>query len=89
MLGFLAREEFRDSENLNFRRVPKFGFIRASLYGFGVHWAGRLGKRDEHADFCFLTSTTCARSRTIATFTLSPPFTDTIAFSVVLPSGLK
>src|SRR5437868_5718015 len=39
--------------------------------------------------FAFSRSTTCPISRIIATLTLSPPLTDTIAFSVVLPSGFE
>ena len=63
--------------------------VKSGFDSLGQHRLGRLRKRDKHADFRLLPVNDMPMSRTMGTPTFPPPFTETIAFSVVLPSGLK
>ena len=76
------------ARNLNFRVIVEFGFIVFGFDHFGFYVRGGLVLSNEDAHFVFSVSD-MAEVAYLGTFTLSPPFSDTIAFSVVLLSSLK
>src|SRR5207249_2503167 len=82
-VGLLPCKKFSNGQDLYFRIFAVWGFVVTRLDRFGVHGFRGLCQGDENTYFAFSRSTTCARSRIIRTPTLSPPLTETMAFSVV------